>query len=302
MYKTYWRAKTTILNPIIVGIVRSAAFALLLLSIAVRALLHAISPAESSLTFLVFITIFASLTVVACLIEFLTRSSGYRPELTDVYEIRKAILRLDKFRSDARACDSEATLTIYFDDFIDDLLALACKATRHPNKAQLVLMLPTEDDDELEVVHVHPAAPEGVVNIGLRLPLKPDVEKPGPEHGLGAAGFAYRALFSVYVPNTTSRVAYWVHSDTGGGVNFTEIGPIWVPEDPETSRSMIAVPIFVAGRDDCSYPWGVVNFGSPRRDAFGSSDFYVAAVFASLIAQAFSITTAKSAAFTQATI
>lgn len=294
MYRWYWRVKKKLFTPRVIGIVRNSAYALLLFSIAVRAALYKSSTQSPSESIGWFIAVFTGVTLLACAIEFFTRRSGYRPELRDVFEICQGILRLDKFRDDARNCISAETLQSFFDDFVDDILALACTATRHPDKARLILMLPEEDDEYLEVYHVHPKAPKGAVNLDLQLPLRYEVDEPGPEHGLGAAGFAFRALFSVYVPNTHSRRAYWVHSDNEGGITFSEIGPVWVPEMPETSKSMIAVPIYVAGRDDKSYPWGVVNFGSPRYDDFGSSDFYVAAAFASILAQAFEITATKS--------
>lgn len=297
MQRWYWRAKHVLSSPNVIGAVRTAAFSLLLFSVAIRAALHITSTQQASESIVWFIVVFAGLTLLACAIEFVTRRSGYRPELIDVYEIWQGFLRLDKLRDDARNCESEETLQSFFDDFTNDILSLACKATRHPDKARLILMLPSEDEDYLEVFHVHPKAPKGAVNLDLRLPLRYEVDEPGPEHGLGAAGFAFRSLFSVYVPYTRDRSAYWVHSDNEGGITFSEIGPIWVPESPETSKSMIAVPIYVAGRDDKSYPWGVVNFGSPRKDDFGSSDFYVAAAFASILAQAFEITATRSKDF-----
>lgn len=298
MYRRFWHLKKRALTPSVLANVRAATFAILLLGTAVRAVFLALPPSTGLVVTIVFIAIVAGVVVLASAIEFVTRRSGARPELRDVYEIRQAVHRLDRFRDDARAARTRDDMKRLFGDFVQETLALACKALRHSRHIRISVMLPSDDSTEdcLRIRYVYPSAPISSVGAHESLPLHSDKDHPLPGSDIGAAGFAFRGvLFSVYVPWTKNRLGYWTLPVTNGELEYEEIGAIWVPDPPpERLKSLLAVPIVVEGRGDTLYPWGVVNYGSTRRDALGGADIYVCLVFANVLAQAFSITASAS--------
>jgi len=297
MYQFLWRGKKRVIIPSVLSAIRKWSFALLLLGTAVRAVLLAFVPDSGNLATLVFLAAVAFLVVLASCVEHITRRAGERPELRDVLDIRDGLQGLDRFREAARAARSRDELMRLFDAFVVETLSLACKAVRHSKHVRISVMIPSEaeEDDCLRIEHVHPSAPDDSVGRDLVLPLRSTQQRVTALDGIGAAGFAYRGgSFSVYVPRTKDRQAYYVIPDTNGELSYDHIGPIWVPDTPrERLKSHLACPIFIDGEDEL-LPWGVINYGSKRRDAFGGADYYVCAVFASLLAQAFSIANAMS--------
>ena len=297
MYQFLWRTKKKILTPSILSAIRKWAFALLLLGTAIRAVLLVLAPGSSNLATLAFLAAVAFLVAVASCVEYVTRRAGARPELRDVLDIREGLQGLDRFREAARAARNRDELMRLFEAFVAGTLSLACKAVRHSKYVRISVMIPSEAEDEdcLHIQYVHPSAPDDTIGRDLVLPLHSSQQRVVALDGIGAAGFAYRGgSFSVYVPWTRDRFAYYVIPDTNGELSYDYIGPIWVPDAPrERLKSLLACPIFVDGVDEI-LPWGVVNFGSKRRDAFGGADYYVCAVFASLLAQAFSIASSMS--------
>jgi hypothetical protein len=301
MYRQCWRLKKHLLTPNVLAKIRSAAFALLLFGTAVRAIFFVLRLEEGKPLGVIFTAIVAALVVLACSVEFLTRRSGARPELRDVYEIRKALRRLDLFRGDARGASSLAELKRLFDDVVGDTLTLACKALRQSSSVRISVMLPSEEPsgEALCIDHIFPASPPNappLVRKSFPLPKKGSVSAPAGD--IGAAGYAYLGGdYAVYVPWTRNRFGYWVVPVVNGDLAYNEIGAIWVPDTPpELLKSLLAVPIVVDERDTLQ-PWGVINYGSLKRDAFGGADTYVCIVFASILAQAFSITTSASHRF-----
>ena len=284
--KDAWVVRQSLLKPRVVSLFRSAAYSLLLLGIAVQAGLEA---SRSSISYVRYIIAgFAFLTLIACVLDFITKNRGVRPELHDLHALRVAQGELDSLRDDAKKIKAEPALQARLDAFVKNVLREACRAVCNKANVQAVLMMPRKRREKvLRIVHVYPRT--AVVDPDFQLPLKLRVERLSPEDGVGAAGFAFRGLCCVYVPNTQKLRGYWIRMLADGRIKYDPIGLIWVKEEKERCRSLVAVPIYVDARDEV-YPFGVLNLESNYGNAFRTADFYLAHLFANVLAQGFSVT------------
>jgi len=290
-----WEGKRCVLSPRATAVVDSIAEWTIGITIAAKASLDAASAQWGGTPYVLYATWGAVALLGASKLARLVFRRR-RPQLEDVQEIRHMQDKLDLFRDEAASAGSVEVLERLTASFVEETLASVCRAFGRPGSTRASIML--DQDGYLSVLRIHPKLPEDRTDPRFRIRVqggKISARSISRDEKIGAAGYAYWGLDTVYVPSVLVRTGIWIVRRDGRLEPFKIHFPAWVKSGAARRYSCLAsVPVYLTLGDEKYSRWGVLNIENKRADSMSDSDFYVACVLANLLAQAYSVTHANN--------
>jgi hypothetical protein len=293
-YMGWWRFKHTVLAPKVTLVATNLSEWVIALTLTAKASLDAASSTWPGAPYLIYATFVAVAVLGLSKLMGLVFRKG-RTLHDDVEQVWDLQHKLDIFRDEARLADSTSALRRLTVKYVVDCLRGTCNAFGRPGKTRASVMLEETDQDGnhyLEVKRIYPEPPKDQSDMKFRVKVQPGQpldREIGKDEQIGAAGYAYWGLDTVYVPRISARTGYWAMHQEDGEVKMCRIHrPAWVKSRASRKYSCLAsVPVYITRSDDEFTPWGILNVESNRADPMCGSEFYTACIIANLLAQGY---------------
>jgi hypothetical protein len=207
--------------------------------------------------------------LLACIAQLRRR----RPEVSDVFGIRKLSLALERFRADLGALREREAVLRRGRDFINETVTTTCAALCNERDLRGTLMLYSSEREALEVEGVWPPSSDVDDKFVIHLRNK-DGHLCLEDDNKGMAGHVFVDERIGYLPNRHFRVAWHIDYTMTGSIEPVRLGDVWKDSRSRRFACVLSSPVFMRV-DGKNQGLGVLNLESKQWDIFSDADFHL---------------------------
>jgi len=277
LYSCWWECKRYGWISHLNGVVRFLVAVILPLGIAAELALRLVeNPAAAAVQWAA-ITILAAIAFFH-LVSFVMRRGHHRPEVRDVYGVRRLNLILQSLLQDVSSITSVQTLESKTRDLLTEVVKIACEALCDKENLRGTIMLFARERSALIIKGLWPDSSD--LDTSFCIPISgPESGQRTPEGRRGMAGFSFVNDQMTYLPNRHFRTAWYIDCNMSGEIEAVRLGDVWQESQSRRFCCVLSAPIYIphsGGR----LPFGVLNLESKKWDAFSDADFHLMGIVA----------------------